>query len=61
MNQKDLSDAKDPDLISSLEAMKRAAAMARKIAVQTGTGIVVVKDHKLVLVTAEELLDKGKA
>lgn len=60
MIEKDLPNAKDPDLLGSLEAMKRAAAMARKIAVQTGTSIVVVKDQKLVHVTAKELLEKGQ-
>ena len=39
------SKAKDQDLISSVEAMKRAAALARQVAVQTGTAIVVSKEE----------------
>lgn len=51
----DLSKAKDKDIPASVGAMNRAAAMARKIAVQTNTGIVVVQDKRIVLVTADEL------
>ncbi|BBK40873.1 hypothetical protein STVA_08930 [Allostella vacuolata] len=55
MKQKELSQAKNPDLRASLAAMRRAAEMARKTAIQTNTEIVIVKDGKPVLVTAEEL------
>lgn len=55
MTQKELSKAKDHDLITSVAAMKRAAALARKQAVQTDTAIVVVKNQKIVRVTAEEI------
>ena len=56
MTQHELSKAKDQDLISSVEAMKRAAALARQVAVQTGTAIVVSKDEKIMRGTAAELL-----
>lgn len=56
MTQHELSKAKDQDLISSVEAMKRAAALARQVAVQTGTAIVVSKDSKIVRRTAAELV-----
>ena len=55
MTAKDISKAKNPDQRASLVAMRRAAAMARDIAIQTNTGIVVVKDGKPVIVTAEDL------
>jgi hypothetical protein len=55
MSQKDLSKAKDPDLRNSLAAMKRAAEMARQIAVQTNTAIVMVKDGKTVRIPADQL------
>lgn len=55
MTQQELFQAKDPDLIASLGAMKRAAALARKVAMQTDTGIVLVKDQRIVRVSAEEL------
>ena len=61
MTQHELSKAKDQDLISSVEAMKRAAALARQVAVQTGTAIVVSKDEKIVRRTAAELVAQSGA
>lgn len=59
MTQQELSKAKNPDLRGSLPAMRRAAELARKTAIQTDTEIVVVKDGKLVHVPAHELrMDK---
>lgn len=55
MTRRDLAEAKNPDLRGSLAAMRRAAEMARTIAIQTNTEIVVVKDGKLVRITADEL------
>ncbi len=55
MSQRDLSEAKNPDLRASLAAMRRAAEMARTTAIQTNTGIVIVQDGKPVRITAEEL------
>ncbi|GHU34503.1 hypothetical protein AGMMS50256_28210 [Betaproteobacteria bacterium] len=55
MNPKDISTAENPDLRASLAAMQRAAALARKVAIQTDTGIVIAKDGKLVHVSADEL------
>ena len=55
MTQHEISRAKNPDLPASLAAMHRAAQLARMIAVQTGTEIVVVRDGKLVRISAEQL------
>lgn len=55
MTQDDLAKAKNPDLRGSLPAMHRAAAMARQIAIQTNTGIIVVRDGKPVRISAKEL------
>ena len=55
MKAQDLSKAKNPELRASLAAMERAAAMARKIAIQTNTAIVVVQDGKLIRISAEQL------
>jgi hypothetical protein len=55
MSQRDLSEAKNPDLRASLAAMRRAAEMARTTAIQTNTGIVIVQDGKPVSITADEL------
>lgn len=55
MTQQELHKAKDKDLIASLAAMKRAAAQARKQAIQTDTAIVVLKDQKIIRLTAKEI------
>jgi hypothetical protein len=55
MTQADLSKAKNPKLRGSLAAMQRAAEMARKVAIETNTGIVVVRDGRRVFVSAAEL------
>jgi len=55
MKQQDLSKAKNSDLRASLAAMQRAAELARRTAVQTGTAIVVVQNGRLVRISAEEL------
>lgn len=55
MKLNELSQAKDQDLIASVAAMKRAAAMARQTAIQTGTAIVVCEDEKIIRRTAAEL------
>lgn len=61
MNPNELGKAKDKDLATSMAAMKRAAAMARKAAVQTDTAIVVVQDKQIVRVTADDLHKKAGA
>jgi hypothetical protein len=55
MNPKDIANAKNPILRGSLDALRRAAAMAREIAIQTGTELVISKDGKVVRIPAEEL------
>lgn len=61
MTRHELVKAKDKDLVSSLAAMRRAAAMARKTAVQTNTAIVVVQNYKIVRLTAEEIRKQDAA
>jgi hypothetical protein len=55
MQASELPHAKNPDLIASLTAIKRAASMARQAAIATNTGIVIVKDGKLCRISATEL------
>ena len=55
MSRTDISQAKNPDLRGSMAAMRRAAALARKTAIQTDTAIVVVRDGKVVRIPAAEL------
>ena len=59
LSTRDISEAKNPVLRSSMVAMRRAAEMARQTAIQTGTGIVVSRDGKPVLIPAAQLR-KGK-
>ena len=55
MKNQDISQARDPVLRGSVAAMKRAAELARKTAIQTDTAIVMVRDGKIVRVSAQEL------
>lgn len=61
MSPQDLSQAKNPDLRASLDAMRRAADLARRTAIQTDTEIVRVEDGKPVRVSAKELLRARQA
>ena len=51
----DISKARNPDLRASAVALQRAAELARKTAIQTDTGIVIVRDAQIVHVSAQEL------
>lgn len=56
----------NPDGLAALAALKRAAAQARKTAIETNTGIVIVVDGKMRCISADELrreaeLKAGKA
>ena len=54
-----LSQAKDKDLPASLIAIRRAARAARVAAVRTETAIVVLRDHKPLRISADELRKAG--
>ena len=54
----DISKARNPDVRGSLAAMQRAAAEARRIALATDTGIVVLRDGKTVMISAAELREE---
>lgn len=51
----ELAKARNPDLRGSLAAMQRAADLARKTAIQTDTGIIIVRDGKPVRISAAQL------
>ena len=55
MVRTDYWNSKNPDIRGSMAAMRRAAALARQIAIETDTGIVVVRNGKIVHVSAAEL------
>ena len=55
MNNKDITEAKHPDLRASGAALRRAAELARRTAIETDTALVVVKNGKLLRIPASEL------
>jgi hypothetical protein len=55
VKQEDLPRARHADMRGSLAAMRRAAELARKTAIQTDTAIVLVRDGKPVRISAVEL------
>ena len=61
MNTNDISNAKDPDLLASLGALRRAAQQARKTAIQTETDLVIVKDGRMQRISPEELRQQVEA
>ena len=61
MNPRDISEAKNSDLRTSLAAMRRAAAEARRIAIETNTEIVIARDRKPVRITAAQLRELAGA
>ena len=58
---KDIAQARNPDLRASMAAMRRAAQLARQIAIQTNTGIVMVRDGQCVRISAQELREADAA
>lgn len=50
-----LSKERRAEIERALAAMRRAAAVARQIAIDTNTGIVVFRDGKVVRISAAEL------
>ena len=58
MTTRDISEAKNPDLRASLEALRRAGDLARQTAIQTGTDLIIVQDGKTVRIPAAVLRDQ---
>lgn len=58
MTIRDISEAKNPDLRGSLEALRRAGEVARQTAIQTGTDLIIVQDGKTVRIPAVVLRDQ---
>lgn len=61
MTPQDLAQAKDPDLWASLQAIQRAAKLARQTALQTGTAIVIVQNQQIVRLSAQQLRQEEPA
>ena len=61
MNANDLAKAKNPDVRAALGALRRAAQMARKTAMQTNTHLVLMKEGRLQRIAASELIQQEAA
>ena len=61
MKERELAQAKDPDLRGSLQAIQRAAELARKTAIQTDTGIVIFEGERIVHLSAQVLRRENAA
>ena len=61
MKPKDISQAKDPDIRAVLAALKRAALLARKTAIQTDTDLITVKEGRLTRISAKELRQRSES
>ena len=55
MKTNDITKAKDPAMRGALNALIRAAAAARKIAIQTNTHLIIYKDGKIQRISPQEL------
>ncbi|WP_256645669.1 hypothetical protein [Thermomonas paludicola] len=61
MKPRDISNARNPDLRASQAALRRAAALARKTAMDSGTDLVVVREGRTVRISADTLRSQAKA
>jgi len=57
----DRQGSKDPDILASIKALRRAARRARRLGVQTNTPVYVLKDGRIVDLTQEEQQRAAKA
>jgi hypothetical protein len=60
LNAHDITHAKNPDLRASLDALRRASALARKTAIQCGTDLVIVKNGQILRIAAETLREHAE-
>ena len=52
---KDIRECSDPVMRGSMAAMQRAAEDARRIAIQTGTDLIIMRDGKICRLSPEEI------
>jgi hypothetical protein len=55
LNTRSIGLPSDKDLRVSADALKRAALQARELARQTGTGLAIYRDGKVVIVSPDDL------
>jgi hypothetical protein len=53
--------ARDKDTGATLRALRRAARRARELGARTGTPVYVIRDHRIVDLTKQDLASRGKA
>jgi hypothetical protein len=51
-----IENSHSPDLIGSIAAMKRASELAKKVAIDTNTGIVMCPNGENIFIKAEDLI-----
>jgi len=56
---REISNAKDPALRDSLAALQRAAAEARRIALHTGTDLIVFRNGEITRIPPQELAEQA--
>ncbi len=61
MKTNDITKATNPALRGSLNALRRSAATARKVAIQTDTHLVIVKGGRLLRLSAENLRQQAQS
>ena len=61
MKPRDISSASSADLRASLAALRRAAQLARKTAIQTNAELVVVRDGRTVRIPVDTLRREAEA
>ncbi len=61
MSPPDISRAKDPDVRSAMQALRRAAQLARQTAIQTGTNLIVVRNGQIQHIPPATLRDQVTA
>ena len=52
---KDSRECSDPVMLGALAALHRAAEEARRIAIQTGTDLIIMRDGKICRLSPEEI------
>jgi hypothetical protein len=55
MIKKEKNSLSDPEIRDAINAMQRAAQLARETAIQTDTAIIILQDGKRIRLTADEL------
>lgn len=61
MSKHDISETATPEVLAALEALRRAAQLARKVAIDTNTDLIVVRDGRTVHIPPAMLRREAEA